>query len=225
MHRGYVKVWRKIEDSGLLQVPNTLALFMFLLLNATYKDKKVGTTTGVIELKRGQYISGIHKLSGALEQSVRQIRTSQERLINLEIITVKTTNKYTIYSIENYNNYQDTDTPDDKQPTNNRQTNDKETTTKQESNNSRSKDIAPLALLMAMGVSKPLAQDWLKVRKLKKSAPTQTAFDAIKKHAEANGLTFAEAVQIATENNWAGFDVSWQQTKPSTKDNSPKDWT
>jgi biotin operon repressor len=140
LNRGYVKVWRKIEDSGLIQLPNTLALFMHLLLRATHKDTKRGTTTGVIELKRGQYISGIHKLSETLEQSERQIRTSIDRLVKLGIITVKATNKYSIYTIENYSKYQDNDTQSDNQTTNKRQSNDKETTTKQECKNLRIKE-------------------------------------------------------------------------------------
>jgi hypothetical protein len=141
MNRGYVKVWRKIEDSGLIQLPNTLALFMHLLLNATHKDRKVGTTTGVIELKRGQFISGLHKLSSKLEQSDRQIRTSVERLVKLGIITVKATNKYSVYTIENYGLYQDSDTQNDKETTNNRHSNDKETTTKQELNNLNTEEV------------------------------------------------------------------------------------
>lgn len=108
---------------------------MHLLLRATHKDTKRGTTTGVIELKRGQYISGIYKLAEALEQSERQIRTSIDRLVKLEIVSVKATNKYSIYTIENYSKYQDVDTQSDNQTTNKRQSNDKETTTKQEFNN------------------------------------------------------------------------------------------
>jgi hypothetical protein len=77
------------------------------------------------------------------------------------------------------------------------------------------KKHTPIAMLMAMGVSKQLASDWLKVRKEKKSAPTQTAFDAIKTHAEKNGMTFSEAVLIATENNWAGFNVNWMNKSNS----------
>lgn len=77
--------------------------------------------------------------------------------------------------------------------------------------NNHIKNIAPIALLMAMGISKELATDWLKVRKEKKAAPTQTAFNAIKKHAEDNGYTFAQAIQISCERNWASFKVSWLQ--------------
>ena len=139
MQRGYVKVWRKIDDSGLIQLPNTLALFMHLLLNATHKDRKVGTKTGVVELKRGQYISGRIALASKLEQSEREIRTSLTRLIELGIISVQTTNKYSIYTIENYNKYQDErpadDQQNDQQTTIKRPADDQQTTTKQELNN------------------------------------------------------------------------------------------
>lgn len=145
MQKGYVKVWRKIEDSGLIQLPNTLALFMHLLLKASHKDTKRGTSSGVVELKRGQFISGIHKLSEALEQTEREVRTSIKRLIDLGIISVQATNKFSIYTIENYNKYQDSDIANDKQndkeTTGNRQTNDKETTTKQEFKNLKNLNI------------------------------------------------------------------------------------
>jgi hypothetical protein len=214
MNRGYVKVWRKIEDSGLIQLPNTLALFMHLLLNATHKDKKMGTPTGVIQLKRGQYVSGRIALASKLKQTQQQIRTSLKRLEELEIITIESTNKFSVYTIENYSKYQD-DTREDnqqinQQATNNQPADNQQTTTKQELNNLNIKEInTPLALLVSMGVSESMAKDWLAVRKLKKLAPTKAAFTKIKNHAEANGYTFMQAVTIACENSWAGFNVDW----------------
>jgi hypothetical protein len=144
MNRGYVKVWRKIEDSGLIQLPNTLALFMHLLLNATHKDKKLGTPTGVIELKRGQYVSGRIALASRLKQTQQQIRTSLKRLEELQIITIESTNKFSVYTIENYSKYQD-DTREDnqqlnQQTTNNQPTDNQQTTTKQELNNLNTKE-------------------------------------------------------------------------------------
>ena len=46
------------------------------------------------------------------------------------------------------------------------------------------KNITPLQMLMSMNVSENLSKDWLKVRKLKKQAPTQTAFNKIQKPAQ-----------------------------------------
>jgi hypothetical protein len=132
VERGYIKVWRKLEDSGLLQMPNTLALFMFLLMKVTRTERKVGTSTGVITLRPGQYIGGRKKLAEMLEQGEQQIRTSLERLEAMEILTSSVTSRYSVYTIVNYELYQQND---DKvtssqpalQPTDNQQV-----TTKQE---------------------------------------------------------------------------------------------
>jgi len=232
MHRGYVKVWRKIEDSGLLQVPNTLALFMFLLLNATHKDKKVGTNTGIVELKRGQFIGGRIMLAARLEQTEREIRTSVDRLVALDIISVQSTNKYSLYTIENYSKYQDVEAnlqnnvqQNDQQTTINRPADDQQTTTKQELNNLRNKDIPPIAMLMAMGLSESLAKDWLKVRKLKDKAATQRAFNAVKKKSDAGGYTFERAIEICVERSWADFDASWVKDETTKQQPAVKDWT
>lgn len=86
--------------------------------------------------------------------------------------------------------------------------------------NPNNKNIAPLAMLIAMGVSEMLAKDWIKVRKEKKQAITQTALDKIKSHAEKNGYTFQEAIKIACENGWAGFNKLWVDNLP--KENTEK---
>jgi len=134
MHRGYVLVWRKIQDSGLMQMPNTLAVFLHILFSATHKDIKVGTPHGAIELKRGQYISGRKKLAEELEQTEREIRTSLKRLVELQILTIKTTTRYSVYTIENYSIYQDVNLKATSETTNKRPTNDQQTTTKQTHN-------------------------------------------------------------------------------------------
>jgi hypothetical protein len=82
------------------------------------------------------------------------------------------------------------------------------------------KNIAPLAMLTAMGISEGLAKDWIKVRKEKKQAITQTALDRIKSHAESNNFTFDKAIKICVEKSWAGFNVKWldHEYAPSKKD-------
>lgn len=71
------------------------------------------------------------------------------------------------------------------------------------------KENTPLAMLVSFGVEKQIATDWLKVRKLKKLASTETAFNKIKSVAEKNGMTMNEAVTIAVENSWGGFNPKW----------------
>ncbi|MCG2596121.1 helix-turn-helix domain-containing protein [Achromobacter insuavis] len=63
--------------------------------------------------------------------------------------------------------------------------------------------------LVAVGVDRQHAQDWLKVRKDKKTPLTRTAWDLVVQEAEKAGLSVAEAVRISAENSWAGFRASW----------------
>ena len=134
MHRGYILVWRKIQDSGLMQMPNTLAVFLHILFSATHKDIKVGTPNGVIDLKRGQYISGRKRLAEELEQTQQNIRTSLKNLEKLKILTIKSTSKYSVYTIENYDIYQDPKNKLTNELTNSQPTANQQLTTKQEHN-------------------------------------------------------------------------------------------
>jgi biotin operon repressor len=126
-NKGYVLVWRKMLDSGLMQMPNTLTLFMYILVNATHKDIK----SGMVELKRGQYISGRKKLAKELKQSEQNIRTSLKKLEELKILTIKTTNEYSVYTIEKYDYYQNPETKSTKGLTNDQPTGNQRVTTKQ----------------------------------------------------------------------------------------------
>jgi len=215
VNRGYVKVWRKIEDSGLIQLPNTLALFMHLLLNATHKDRKVGTSTGVIELKRGQYISGRIELAGRLKQTEQQIRTSLKRLEELLIITITSTNKYSIYTIENYSKYQDDQEANNQQTnqqiTNKQPADNQQITTKQTLKhlNIKEKNIEPLALLVSMGVSEDVAKDFITLRKNLKAPITKTSINGIVREAAKVSYTLEAALVMCCERSWRGFKAEW----------------
>ena len=63
--------------------------------------------------------------------------------------------------------------------------------------------------LVAEGVERQHAEDWLKVRKDKKLPLTQTAFDGMKKEATKAGLSLAEAVKVSATHSWAGFKAAW----------------
>lgn len=187
---------------------------MHLLLNATHKDRKVGTSNGVVELKRGQFISGRIALAARLEQTERQVRTSLTRLEELGIISIQTTNKFSIYTIENYSKYQDVDIANDQQndqqETSKRPANDQQTTTKQELNNLNIKE------LKQGRTKKPFVlPDWINKehwdawhlhpkRKNLTNEQKQLAVDQLKDWKEA-GLDYALALKNSATNNWQGL--------------------
>lgn len=213
MNTGYIKIWRRLEDSGLLQMPNTLALFVFLLMRSMHKDCKVGTAIGVIELKRGQYISGRSKLASDLNQSEREIRTSLARLQELQIIDQQTTSRYSIYTIVNYEKYQGSDQQTTSTSTSRRPADDQQTTTKEEckelKNVKNTKNISASALLASLGVCESVADDWIAVRKSKKAAITKTALEGIASEAAKAGMSIECALKVCCERGWSGFKASW----------------
>lgn len=99
-------------------------LFTHLVLKANHKD---GKWKG-IPVKRGQLITGRKKLSSQTGISERSIRTCLKKLESTSELTIKATNKFSIITICNYNEYQDKKESSDQQsdqlpvqqPTNNR---------------------------------------------------------------------------------------------------------
>lgn len=125
---GYVKLHRKMLNWGWYSDPNTFRVFMHLLLTASYEENEFRG----MKLKAGDVVFGRKKLAQELGLSERQVRTAIEHLISTNEITIKTTNRFTVATIENWTKYQshepDTDQridqQADQQATNKRPTSD-----------------------------------------------------------------------------------------------------
>ena len=63
--------------------------------------------------------------------------------------------------------------------------------------------------LILLGVEKQYAEDWLKVRKVKKAALTQSAINLLSKEAEKANISVNDAVRVCAENSWQGFKAEW----------------
>lgn len=104
LHRSIIK-WEWYDE------PNTLRLFIHLLLKANFED----TRWRGIPIKRGQLITSYTSLSKDLGLTVSKIRTSLDKLKITGDIAVETSSQHTVITIKNYNLYQDYSTPDDTQ--------------------------------------------------------------------------------------------------------------
>lgn len=215
MHRGYIKIWRKLEDSGLLQMHGSLAMFIHMLMEATHKPIRYGTA----ELERGQLVTGRHKMAETLGLTDRQVRTCESNLRKLGFVTSKSTNKYTIYTIVNYNKYQDMDNVNDqqidKQTTNDRQTNDKQPTTIQEHKHINTKEHNKkhtAAFALPDWVNQADWDLWMRTRKGKKMIPDQmqAQIDKMGKWKDA-GMDYGKALHDAATAGWQGLFEPKQQ--------------
>lgn len=115
---GWIKLHRKITEWEWYGDANTFRVFIHLLLTANYEDKRWRN----INIKRGQIITGRMGLAQTLKLSERQIRTALDKLKMSGVIAIKTTNQYSLITVENYNCFQDSSVenvqPKIKQPTN-----------------------------------------------------------------------------------------------------------
>ena len=117
MEQGYVKLWRKCLDSGLLKNPTAWQLFGYLLLKATHRAHRQLVGGMVFDLQPGDVIFGRSKAADDLCVGEQSIRTALKLLEKLEIVTSKSTNKCTVISFVNWDRYQE------EQPAPNQQTN------------------------------------------------------------------------------------------------------
>lgn len=63
--------------------------------------------------------------------------------------------------------------------------------------------------LIDLGIEEKIVSEWLSVRKKKKGANTETAFNAIKKQIELSGATASDCIKKAVEKSWCGFEAEW----------------
>lgn len=106
MERGFVKLWRKTLDSGILQHPTAWQVFGYLLLMANSKPHRRIIAGTMTEAAPGEVVTGRERLAEELGLSVQQIRTALNLLKKLEIITIRSTNKYSVISLVNWDRYQ-----------------------------------------------------------------------------------------------------------------------
>jgi hypothetical protein len=216
MNRGYIKVWRKIIEAGWLQNHKLCAFWLWCLLKASHKEYDLVVGCQQVHLMPGSFVFGRKAASKELRMSEQQIRTLLDFLKTSQNITIKTTNKFSIISIVNWDIYQ-TEENEINQQSNQPLTNNQPTTNhKQEckeykniNNNIYSDDFLKFYSLYPNKKEKPAAyKSWQKLSKTR--PPLQTILDAIQKQIDwrknANGAFRPEWKNPATWLNKGCWD-------------------
>lgn len=134
---GHIKLDRKILKWEWYQDANTCRLFIHLLLQANWQD---GRWQGHV-VKRGQFITGLDKLSKETSLTIMQLRTSFNKLKKTNEITVKVTSKFRVVTICKYDIYQSeknqSNNQNTQQITNEQQASNKQVTANNNENNNK----------------------------------------------------------------------------------------
>ncbi len=124
----WIKLFSKFMNWEWYKDQNTKSLFIHCLLKANWKD---GKFMG-IDIPRGSFVTSLDSLSKELGLSIQEIRTALKHLISTNELTSKSTNKYRIITVVNYEIYQQVNKQNNSQSTNNQQATNNQLTTIEE---------------------------------------------------------------------------------------------
>ena len=102
-NKGWIKLHRQILEWEWSDEPTMVALFVHLLLMANSDE---GWRYRGVELKAGQLITSLSRLSEATGITIKALRTRLARLVSTGEISVESCKNYSIITISNYAIYQ-----------------------------------------------------------------------------------------------------------------------
>lgn len=106
--QGFVVIWRKILDSKIFSYDiTTSGVAITCILKANWQSKYWHGR----KIERGQFITSQVKFARECKLSRKQLRTVIDRLVEADFLDIKTDNKYTLFTVINYNTYQDYNEP------------------------------------------------------------------------------------------------------------------
>ena len=135
MKQGFIKLHRSILEWEWYDDPNTMRLFLHLLLNVNHKDNKWRGIT----IKKGQKLTSQIKLSEETGLTRQQVRTSLKKLTSTNEVTMLSNAQHTVITVNNWELYQDQPA---KQPTGNQPvTNEQPTSNQRVTTNKNDKNV------------------------------------------------------------------------------------
>ena len=140
MNAGFILLYRQITEWEWYQNPNTFRVFLHILLKANFTD---GRFEGR-EVKRGQLVTSLPKLSQQTKLTIQQVRTAIKHLISTGEITDEGTSQYRIITVVKYNEYQQDNRQNNRQVTDDQQTSNRQSTDDQQQYNNNKKGKSDL---------------------------------------------------------------------------------
>lgn len=217
---GYIKLHRKFTKWGWYQDANTARVFLHLLLTANHHDGEYMGHT----IKAGQVVTGRKAMAKILQITENQVRAAIKHLKMTGEITIKTTNRFSIVTIEKWEQYQvcdreTTNTNTNRPPTDHQQT----TTSKKEKKekkekNKRGKPADWISELVPEELQEGFTE-WADMRKeIKKPISSrETVKRAMEKleRLSRNRETQKKIISQSVDRCWAGF-FELKEKKPAT---------
>ena len=134
-NNGWIKLHRKIIDSAVFENPKILKLWIWCLCKASHKGYETMVGNQIVVLQEGQFIFGREKASCELNIKESMVYKYIKLLEKLEMINIKSNNKFSIITIEKWAYYQFDNDEEEQQKE--QQRNNKGTTKEQQRNTNK----------------------------------------------------------------------------------------
>ena len=122
---------RKLLNSAVWDNESVLKIWIWCLLRANYKSRQITFGNQVVELEPGQFVTGRYSAGEELNMNPSTFWKRVKTLEKLEMIEIKSNNKYSVISVINWASYQ---LSTEKVTTKEQQSNNKVTSKEQQSN-------------------------------------------------------------------------------------------
>ena len=205
MHRGYIKLHRKLLRWYGSPSPYRMALWVHLLLKANHQDKKFLFNGNPTVVKRGSLITGRKKLSMETGVSSSYIQKLLKEFENEGMLEQQTTNKSRLITITCWSEYQLKEQQKDNRGTTEEQQKDTNKNVKNEEKSKEQERLIAFPFLLQEYFSKAF-ENYLDMRKTIKAKATDHAIDLIltKLHKQEVKTAIAMLNQ-SIENSWKGI--------------------
>ena len=109
MSEGWVSIYRQIFDNKDLKDNNHLLIFIYMVVHASHKPTIVTYRRKRVVLKRGQLTVSLRDLCKRFNLTERKVRTILRNLEMTQSLTHTLFKQLSVYTIVNYNKFQDND--------------------------------------------------------------------------------------------------------------------
>ena len=211
---GWIKIHRKILENPIIcKDSDYLAVWIYLLLNATHKEIPALFKGKKIILQKGQLITGRKSIASQLKISESKIFRIINDFKSEQQIEQQTSNKNSLISIINWDKYQNIEQQNEQQMNNKRTTNEQQVNTNKNVKNV--KNVRNIYKDFSDGLKKAL-DDFVDMRtKIKKPLTERAMQLAINKLNEFtnNEKTQIEIINQSVMNSWQSFYPLKTETK------------
>ena len=111
MEQGWIKLHRQLKINPLMNKPNYLAVWIYLLMSANHEQTIVIWNRKNVIIKKGSFIGSLRKISEHFGISIATVKYIIDYFVSEQMIEHSPTKKFSMFTILNWSKYQGIEHP------------------------------------------------------------------------------------------------------------------